>query len=134
MQDKDRELAKYRFSLAKETLANAKMCLDNRFFRDCINRSYYVAFYAIKAVLAVESIDFKRHKDAVAYFNKNYVATDVFPRELGKRLGRIKMIREESDYSDFFVASLEDAQKQYETAEYIVDSVETYLKERDVLE
>lgn len=134
MQDKDRELAKYRFSLAKETLANAKMCLDNRFFRDCINRSYYVAFYAIKAVLAVESIDFKRHKDAVAYFNKNYVATDVLPRELGKRLGRIKMIREESDYSDFFVASLEDAQKQYETAEYIVDSVETYLKERDVLE
>lgn len=134
MQDKDRELSKYRFSLAQETLANAKMCLDNRFFRDCINRSYYVAFYAIKAVLAVESIDFKRHKDAVAYFNKNYVATDVFPRELGKRLGRIKMIREESDYSDFFVASLEDAQKQYETAEYIVDSVETYLKERDVLE
>lgn len=38
MQDKDRELSKYRFSLAKETLANAKMCLDNRFFRDCINR------------------------------------------------------------------------------------------------
>lgn len=106
MQDKDRELSKYRFSLAQETLANAKMCLDNRFFRDCINRSYYVAFYAIKAVLAVESIDFKRHKDAVAYFNKNYVATDVFPRELGKRLGRIKMIREESDYSDFFVASI----------------------------
>ncbi|WP_242939840.1 hypothetical protein [Roseburia sp. 499] len=44
------------------------------------------------------------------------------------------MVREESDYSDFFVASLEDAQKQYETAEYIVDSVEIYLKERDVLE
>lgn len=134
MQDKDKELSRYRFLLAKETLANAKMCLDNRFFRDCINRSYYVAFYAIKAVLAVESVDFKRHKDAVAYFNKNYVATDIFPRELGKRLGRIKMIREESDYSDFFVASLEDAQKQYETAEYIVNSVEAYLKEKNVFE
>lgn len=134
MQDKDKELSNYRFSLAKETLANAKMCLDNRFFRDCINRSYYVAFYAIKAVLAVESIDFKRHKDVVAYFNKNYVATDIFPRELGKRLGRIKMIREESDYSDFFVASIEDAQKQYNTAEYVVDKVEAYLKERNVLE
>lgn len=133
MQDKDRELSKYRFSLAKETLANAQMCLDNRFYRDCINRSYYVAFYTIKAVLAIESIDFKRHKDVVAYFNKTYVATEIFPRELGKRLGRIKMVREENDYSDFFVASEEDASKQYETAEYIVTMVSEYLKEKNVL-
>lgn len=134
MQDKDKDLAKYRFSLAEETLANAKMCLDNRFYRDCINRSYYVAFYAVKAVLALESIDFKRHKDAIAYFNKTYVANDIFPRELGKRLGRIKMVREESDYSDFFIASEEDATKQYETAKYIVETVRTYLNEKKVFE
>lgn len=89
MQDKDRDLSVYRLSLAKETLANAGMCLDNRFYRDCINRSYYAVFYSIKAILAIEGIDFKRHKDAV--------------REVGKRLGRIKMMREESDYSDFLL-------------------------------
>jgi uncharacterized protein (UPF0332 family) len=133
MQDKDKTLSVYRFSLAKETLANAKMCLDNQFYRDCINRSYYVAFYAVKAVLAIESIDFKRHKDAVAYFNKTYVASEIFPRELGKRLGRIKMMREESDYSDFFIVSEDDAKKQYETAEYIVNEVERYLKKKEIL-
>lgn len=129
MQDKDRDLSGYRLSLAQETLANAKLCLDNKFYRDCINRSYYAAFYAIKAVLAIESIDFKRHKDAVGYFNKNYVATDIFSREVGKRLGRLKMIREESDYSDFFIASQEDAVKQYETAEIIIAEVKNYLKQ-----
>lgn len=127
MQDKNRDLSAYRLSLAKETLANARMCLDNRFYRDCINRSYYAVFYSIKAILAIEGIDFKRHKDAVAYFNKSYVATEVFPREVGKRLGRIKMMREESDYSDFFVVSEEDARKQYETAQYITDAIEEYL-------
>ena len=54
MQDKDRDLSVYRLSLAEETLANAKLCMDNQFYRDCINRSYYAAFYAIKAVLAIE--------------------------------------------------------------------------------
>lgn len=78
----------------------------------------------------MESIDFKRHKDAVAYFNKTYVASGIFPRELGKRLGRVKMLREESDYSDFFIASEEDARKQYETAEYIVHAVEAYLNNK----
>ncbi len=130
MQDKSKDLSFYRLSLAKETLANAKMCLDNQFYRDCINRSYYVVFYSIKSVLAIENIDFKRHKDAVAYFNKNYVATEIFPRTLGKRIGRIKMMREESDYSDFFIASEEDARKQYETAEYVVYAVEEYLKKK----
>ena len=133
MQNKDRDLTNYRLSLAKETLANAKLCLDHKFYRDCINRSYYVAFYAIKAILATERIDFKRHKDAVAYFNKTYVASERFPRELGKRLGRIKMMREESDYSDFFIVSEEDARKQYETAEYIVYEIEEYLKKKEIM-
>ena len=72
--NKDIELSKYRYSLAKQTYNNAKMCFDNGFYRDCINRSYYAVFYAIRAVLALESIDFKRHKDVAAYFNKEFVA------------------------------------------------------------
>lgn len=133
MDSKSKDLAVYRYSLSKETLANAKLCLENRFFRDCINRSYYVVFYAIKSVLALEGTDFKRHKDAVAYFNKTYVASDIFPREMGKKIGRIKMMREESDYSDFFVASEEDAKKQYETAQEVVTEVGKYLERQKIL-
>lgn len=133
MQDKDRELSKYRFSLAQETFANAKLCIDNQFYRDSINRSYYAAFYAIKAVLAIESIDFKRHKDAVGFFNKNYVATGIFSREVGKNLGRLKMIREESDYSDFFIASKEDAIKQIDAAGLIIKEVKEYLHKKQVI-
>lgn len=128
MQDKDKELSGYRLNLAKETLSNAKMCLDNKFFRDCINRSYYAAFYAVRAVLALDSIDFKRHKDVVAHFNKTYVASGVFQREIGKGLGRLKTIREESDYSDFFIASEMEAKKQYETAKFVICSIEKFLE------
>lgn len=41
-------------------------------------------------MLALEEKDFKRHKDAVAYFNQNYVAAGIFKRETGKLLGRLK--------------------------------------------
>lgn len=51
-----------------------------------LNRSYYASFYAVKAVLATEGTDFKRHKDVVAYFNKNYVATERFEKAMGKCL------------------------------------------------
>lgn len=69
------------------------------------------------------------HLFGVGSFSKKYVATGIFSREAGKRLGRLKMVREESDYSDFYIASKEDAEKQYETAELIITEAKKYLKQ-----
>ena len=103
------------------------MCFDNGFYRDCINRSYYAVFYGVRAILALEGIDFKRHKDVVAYFNKEYVAAEKFPKEMGRRLARLKMKREESDYNDFFIASINEAEAQLQTVQYILPLIKEYL-------
>ena len=123
MHDKDIDLSGYRLSLAQETLANAKLCMDNQFYRDCINRSYYAAFYAVKAVLALDNIDFKRHKDVVATFNRDYVASGVYEKEIGRLLSRLQKKRENSDYDDFYIASKEEAEDQIKFAEQIVMSI-----------
>lgn len=86
-----------------ETLNVARECLENKHFKDSINRAYYASFYAARAVLALECVDFKRHKDVIAYFNKNYVATGIFDREIGRNLARLKQKREQSDYDDFLL-------------------------------
>ena len=112
MDHRQEELSRYRIQEAKNSLKVAEHCLKEDLYKDSINRSYYAAFYAIKAVLALGTIDFKRHKDVVAYFNKEYVATNVFPRELGKRLGMLKQLREKSDYDDFYIASRDQAEGQ----------------------
>ena len=132
MNDKKEDLCIYRIRNAVETLGVAVLCLESQHYKDSINRSYYAAFYAIKAVLALEEIDFKRHKDAVAYFNKTYIAKEIFPREMGKRLGRLKQERENSDYYDFYVASLKDASDQYKSAKLIIEKIEEYLSEKGI--
>ena len=74
-------LAKYRMDTSMETLNVARECLENKHFKDSINRAYYAS---------LERVDFKRHKDVIAYFNKNYVATGIFDREIGRNLARLK--------------------------------------------
>lgn len=133
MDHRQEELSHYRIQEAKNSLKVAEHCLKEDLYKDSINRSYYAAFYAIKAVLALGTIDFKRHKDVVAYFNKEYVATNVFPRELGKRLGMLKQLREKSDYDDFYIASRDQAEGQYHTAKYTIEKVEEYLKNNGIL-
>ena len=128
MSEKKVDLCIYRMRNAIETLGVSALCLENQHYKDSINRSYYAAFYAVKAVLALEEVDFKRHKDAVAYFNKTYVATDIFPREIGKKLGRLKQERETSDYDDFYIVSKEEVTLQLKNARLFVTEVEKYLK------
>ena len=134
MMDKEKSLAIYRFTEAKETLVSAKLCFENNLYKDSINRAYYVVFYAIKSILALERVDFKRHKDAIGYFNKNYVSTEIFSKELGKKIGRLKKKREVSDYDDFYVAAQDEAKDQISTAEDVISQIGRYLKAKALID
>lgn len=128
MDERQKDLSMYRIQEAYDSLKVAKHCLNENLNRDSINRSYYAAFYAVKAVLALSTVDFKRHKDVMAYFNKEYVATGTFPREIGRKLGTLQRVREKSDYDDFYIASREKALEQYETAQQVIEVVKQYLE------
>lgn len=121
--DKRQDLCNYRIDQAKETINVAKLCFENGHYKDAINRAYYAAFYAVKAVLTLDNIDFKRHKDVVATFNRDYVASGVYEKEIGRLLSRLQKKRENSDYDDFYIASKEEAEDQIKFAEQIVMSI-----------
>ena len=78
-------------------------------------------------ILALSTVDFKRHKDVMGYFNKEYVAKEIFPREIGRKLGTLQRVREKSDYDDFYIASREKAEEQFQTAELVIGEVKKYL-------
>lgn len=121
------ELLKYRFDRAVETLEVAKELYASGKFRDSNNRSYYAAFYAIKAIYTIRGLDFKKHKTLLVNFNKEYVATEIFPREIGRKISTLALIREQSDYNDFYMASKQESQQQVEIAEELITLVREYL-------
>ena len=121
------DLAFYRLQRAKEDLETAKLLFDNGKYRDCNNRIYYTIFHAIRAILALEEVDFKRHKDVIAYFNKNYIKTNLFPKDLGRKIHISSDIREDSDYEDFYIASKDITSHQIDTAIELLSLAENYI-------
>ena len=91
------------------------------------NRGIY---HAISAVHALDGNAYKRHKDALANFNKNYVKTEIFPRKLGKKIVESEEIRHASDYDHFYIATREEAEEQIQTAKELVSRVEEYVQAR----
>ena len=70
---------------------------------------------------------YKRHKDALANFNKNYIKTEIFPRILGRKIAEAEEIRHASDYDDFYIATREEAEEQIDTAVELVEKIEEYV-------
>lgn len=128
MRNKEVEtLAKYRIEQSKENLEEAEVLFKNNKFKGANNRAYYAIFHAIKAILALEQIDFKKHSSVIAYFNKNYINKEIFPKELGRRVNEATFYREKSDYVDFYIVAKEDSQKQIETARTMIESAQIYI-------
>lgn len=122
-------LAKYRMEKAKEALNTAKILFrDIKDYTAANNRAYYAIFYAIRAVLALEEKDFKRHKDVIAYFNQNYIKTEIFSRKLGSKISQAQKVREDNDYDDDYKISIEETEIQVKTAEEVVSLIEEYIK------
>ena len=125
------ELAQNKLQRAKEEYDTANLLLDNDRLKQANNRAYYSIYYAITAVLCLEPIAFKKHKDTLAYFNKNYVHTGMYPKEIGRAVAKAQKIRHASDYDDFYIASREEAEGQCHTAKQMIDLVKIYLEEQE---
>lgn len=125
-----KDLARYKLERAREELDTAELLFDNERLKAANNRAYYSIYYSLTAVLCLEPIAFKKHKDMIGYFNKNYVHTDRFPREIGRNISKAAKIRHASDYDEFYIASKEEAKRQIHTASQMIHLVHAFISKR----
>ena len=124
------DLSKYRFQTAIEELESAELLSDSQKYKASVTRSYYSVFHALRAVTALDSFDSSKHSGIIAYFNKNYVKTNVFDKELSKLIDTTFRLREKADYQDFFVVSKGQAQEQILKAKRVIEIIKPYLEKR----
>lgn len=125
-----KDLIEHRFCIAEEDLETARLLLNAKQYRGANNRAYYSIYHTIDAVLAIEEVAFRRHKDTLAYFNKYYIATEIFPRDIGRKIVKAEEIRHASDYDTFYVASKEVTVQQIETAGQLLRLAKEYYSEK----
>lgn len=62
----------------------------------------------------------------MANFNKDYVKTEILPRDFGRKIAQAEEIRHASDYDDFYIATKEKAEEQIMTAKELIEQIEAY--------
>jgi uncharacterized protein (UPF0332 family) len=123
-----KDVAVFRLHQARECLKDAN--LEENSLKTRANRSYYCIFNAMRAVLALDRFDSKRHSGIIDNFRKNYIKTGIFPKEFSTFVVNAFDIRLESDYEDFYIVSKGKVASQIENAKALLEAVEKYVGER----
>jgi len=119
-------LAKHRISQAKECLQSANDTLQTS-LKTSVNRSYYAIFYAMRALLALERFDSKKHSGIISSFRQKFIKTGKLEPMLSDIIGAAFDVRNDSDYEDFYVVSEDEAKLQAENATKFVAAIQNYF-------
>jgi uncharacterized protein (UPF0332 family) len=116
---------------ALECLKNAKQCYSGEMYDVSLNRSYYAMFHTIQALLCSIGASLnKSHTGTHNAFHKDFIMTNIMPRDLGIALKRIFEQRQFGDY-DYQEVREEEAAEGIVDAEKFVSAALQYLKENN---
>ncbi len=77
-------------------------------FRSIINRSYYAMFYSVLALICRKGISRSKHSGVLSVFDREYVKTNIFPKEMSKLFHEAFNLRQECDYGEFDIITKEE--------------------------
>ena len=91
--------------------------------RTANNCAYYAIFHAIRALLALDGVDYKRHSGVLSHFNQHYIKTGMFPVKFSDIVSNASEIRNDSDYDDFYICSKEQTRELVESVQEVVTAI-----------
>lgn len=122
-----KDLSKYRYEKALSNISIAKNLFATGAYGVALNRAYYSAFDAMRAVNALDGFDSSKHSGVISHFNQEYVKSGLFPITTSSIIRKASLLREKSDYEDFFEPDKDETADVIAKVEIFLGDVEKYL-------
>lgn len=131
MKKSDRQnLINYRLSRGKESIEEVKLLMEKEKYFAAMNRIYYGLFYVVNCLALIDDFTTSKHTQLIGYFNKNYVKTGIFPKEIGKFFKQSFENRSKSDYQDLVEFTKKQVEQDYEMMKKFITFAEGVIKEK----
>jgi len=130
--DNVKALVAYRLEQADESL-EASILLDQGLIRPSVNRAYYAMFYAVLALLAGRKKETSKHSGAISLFDREFVKTGIFPKDLSRWLHGAFDLRQRTDYETQLQVSKEESIRILTEAREFVAEVKAKILDHEVV-
>jgi len=113
MTDEQREL----LLKAQQSLAAAKLLLNNNYPDYATSRAYYSMFYIAEAFLEGEGLSFSKHSAVIAAFGREFAKPQRVPPDFHRFLIEAQELRTTGDYGQLNAVTADQATEQIDHAE-----------------
>ena len=127
VKSKARDMSVYRLQRAREDLLSAQNNYKANDYRTANNRAYYAIFHSLRAVLALDEFDSRKHSGVISEFRRRYIRTGILSAEISDMIGDAFIERNKSDYDDMYVLSKSATETQIKNAEAVLSAISDYL-------
>ncbi len=117
-----------RIAQAQETIKEADALREHDLWRGVINRSYYAMFYAVLALAASKDVVISKHSHAISFFDKEFIRTGIFPKELSRSIHYGFDERQSSDYGEIWEIEKGEAERALADAKKFVETISDFIR------
>lgn len=129
MKEESLALIIYRLGQAEASMKEAQVLLEKGMsLRSVMNRLYYAMFYAVLALLQEKQLGTAKHTGAISLFDREFIKTNIFDKELSKTLHRAFELRQKGDYMEQVEVTQSDIDEMLLKATDFVNKVKGYLR------
>lgn len=123
--DDKKTLSEVRFAKAREALADARATLAQERLDTAVNRSYYAALSAVRALLILDGANPESHGGAMTLLGLRFIRTELLPVSVSKDFKILMAKRTDVDYGDFESISRSEAEECVQRADRLLNQVDS---------
>lgn len=124
------DVLKIAFEKSESCIEAAQNLIKFKDFDGAVNRAYYGIFWAVTCVHLLDGNHFKKHKESIGIFNRDYINTGIFPKEFGRKIHNAADARNDSDYNLYVKATETTAQENIDFAKELLAAVKIYCEDK----
>lgn len=113
--------------LAEHLLEDARFLLERESLRSCVNRAYYAAYHATRALLATEGINPRTHGGVLNQFGERFIKTKKMDMAFSDALKRCFDARHEADYDIFATFEKDEVEELIREVEGLIEEIKSML-------
>ncbi len=127
----NRDYITYKISKAESAIAAAELLFENGFSGEALSRLYYANFHIASALLTQRKLNPKTHEGVKALFNKEFILTGIFEKEMSKFYSNLLNRRFEADYENFAIIDEVEIPDFFEKAKLFLQKAKQILELED---
>ena len=116
---------------AESKLKTAGIDFEGGQYDDAVSRAYYAVFHALTGCLLEKGLAYSSHSQVIGVFNREFVKTEIFPKDVTKDIQILFDDRQSGDYDIESSMDESTAKTDIAKARRIVGMITKYLEDKE---